>query len=63
MAADIYLADFTGAKAINVTPIATSTADPINSPRAIRLAKACPAMRTACAKLDQAAKAIRAAIA
>src|ERR1017187_4476190 len=48
-----------GAKAIKATPITTSTAEPMSSPRAIRLAKACPAISIAWTKLDHAVNAIK----
>src|ERR1035437_2004613 len=50
---------FAGAKAIKATPMTTSTADPISSPRAIRFRKAWNDITAAWAKLDHAEKAIR----
>src|ERR1700732_4213903 len=50
---------FAGASAIRATPMTTSTADPTSSPRAIKPAKACTAIRIAWTKLDHAVKAIR----
>jgi hypothetical protein len=50
---------FAGASTIRATPITTSTAEPISSPRAISLAKACPAISIAWTKLDHAVNAIR----
>src|SRR5208283_1028172 len=50
---------FAGASAIKATPMTTSTADPISSPREIKLRNAWNDMTAAWAKLDHAVNAIR----
>jgi len=57
--ADTRSTDFAGASAMKAIPTTTSTTEPMSSARAIRSAKACPAVRTAWPKLDHAVKAIR----